>query len=448
MTLPRPATHGARPVDFGAFVRRVAAGGGLVVQPRMGLSSPEDMRSGLLATKNAHATTVGTITLDSYTRVGELAAAEKALRDGIPLNGYPIVTHPSETTRGVLAGIRSADFPVQIRHGSAAPRDIFQAMIGMSLNATEGGPVSYCLPYGRTPLAEAVRNWAECCELFATLRDSGIEPHLETFGGCMMGQLCPPSQLVAMSVLEALFFHQHGLRSLSVSYAQQTSAAQDIEAVLALRRLCAELLPTPNWHVVIYAYMGVYPMTDAGAYRLLGEAAQLAVTTGSERIIVKTVAESRRIPEISENVAALEYADAVGARARPPAFAPELDSETYLDARALVEAALNLAPDIGQALLLAFRRGYLDIPYCVHPDNMGRTRSYIDEEGRLRWAQTGSLPLDTLAHSPRARRLTSADLLRDLNYVQVKFDGASWPPAGQLGSVPDRAVEGHSSGVR
>ena len=51
------------------------------------------------------------------------------------------------------------------------------------------------------------------------------------------------SLLVAMSVLECLFFRQHGVRSVSLSYAQQTNAEQDTEAVFTLRRMAAELLP-------------------------------------------------------------------------------------------------------------------------------------------------------------------------------------------------------------
>jgi methylaspartate mutase epsilon subunit len=425
------------PVEFGAFVRSEAADGTLVVQPRMGFGRPAEMRAGLAATKAARATTVGTITLDSHTRVGHLAAVESALKDGIGLNGYPIVTHDPATTRGVLAGIRDRRFPVQVRHGSAVPGDIFSALIRLRLNASEGGPVSYCLPYGRTSLADSVRNWSESCERFAGLREHGVEPHLETFGGCMMGQLCPPSQLVALSVLEALFFCRHGLRSVSVSYAQQSNPGQDEEAVLALRRLCAELLPVSNWHVVIYAYMGVYPTTPDGANRLLGRAAELAARTGSERIIVKTVAEARRIPTVAENVAALEHADRVARQVRAVAAGPadtrtDADTQTYQEASALVEAVLDLDIDIGRALLKAFRRGYLDIPYCLHPDNAGRTRSYLDERGRLCWAETGALPLGHLVPRRGSRPATSAGLLSDLSYVRRSYDQAAvLPPAAE-----------------
>jgi methylaspartate mutase epsilon subunit len=402
----------------------------------MGFGDPARMRAGLLATRAARAHTVGTLTLDSYTRVGDLDAAERALADGVPLNGYPITSHPDATTRAVLAGVRDADFPVQVRHGSSLPHHIFRKLVSLGLDATEGGPVSYCLPYGRTPLAVSVAAWRQCTESFSQLRQRGTEPHLETFGGCMMGQLCPPSQLVALSVLEALFFRAHGCRSVSVSYAQQTHAGQDAEAVFALRRLCGELLSDVDWHVVVYAYMGAYPVTEAGAYRVLGQAAELAVRTGCERLIVKTVAESRRIPTVAENVAALEYAARVAAAGRGTA-APgkDADSQTYAEALALVSAVLNMHSDPGRALLLAFDRGHLDIPYCLHPDNRGRTRSRLDREGRLCWADIGGLPLSDLVRTGRGREVTASDLLTDLSYVRRKADHEA-----ALGRVPVAAA--------
>ncbi|WP_406092355.1 methylaspartate mutase [Streptomyces sp. NBC_01013] len=449
----RRTAEGARPVDFGAFVRARSRAGDLVVQPRMGFSDPATMRAGLAATRAADAATVGTVTLDSYTRVGELASVESALRAGAGLNGYPIVSYDPAVTGQVLAGIRDEAFPVQVRHGSAVPGDIFAALRRTLINATEGGPVSYCLPYGRTPLDESVRNWVRCTEDFAQLRESGMEPHLETFGGCMLGQLCPPSQLVAISVLEALFFCQHGIRSVSLSYAQQTHPEQDREAVAALRRLCEELLPTANWHVVIYAYMGVYPTTDEGAYLLLDQATRLAVDSGSERLIVKTVAESRRIPTVAENVAALESAARTARTARLGEPAPaDADSQTYLEARALIEGVLELSSDIGHAFELAFRQGALDIPYCLHPDNHGRARSYIDGDGRLRWAGIGRLPLGGLVGPPRARDVTSAGLLADLSYVQRAFDRTAMESGGArdhggAGIVPagNRSLSGGES---
>ncbi|MDX3854826.1 methylaspartate mutase [Streptomyces sp. AK02-01A] len=426
-TADAPRGHGAgvsptvRRSPFGRFVADSAAAGRLVVQPRMGFSDLARMRAGLARTKSAAATTVGTLTIDSYTRLGEHAAARKALAEGARLNGYPIVSHSLSSTRAVLDGLLDESFPVQVRHGSSRPQRIVQALTAAGLEATEGGPVSYCLPYGRTPLRESVKNWTLTCALLA---GSARTPHLESFGGCMLGQLCPPGLLVAISVLEAVFFTRHGVNSVSMSYAQQTDPAQDEEAVRALRRLATEFLPAEtDWHVVLYTYMGVYPTSESGARRLLERSAELAVRSGARRLIVKTAAEAHRIPTVGENVRALETAAATAAATRGTANPhPPLDSGVYEEARAFVTAVLDLGDDLGRALETAFRRGYLDVPFCLHPDNAGRSRSFIDHAGRLRWSAVGAMPIRP-SPAPSARSaMTSTQLLSALHSVARKFD--------------------------
>ena len=151
-------------------------------------------------------------------------------------------------------------------------------MTAAGLTATEGGPVSYCLPYGRTPLAESVRSWGEATAWLAEESACrGRTAHLETFGGCMLGQLCPPSLLITISLLERLFFVQRGIRSVSLSYAQQCHPVQDIEALAALGQLAEEFLPADvDRHLVVYTYMGVFPGTVAGARSLLDASARIA----------------------------------------------------------------------------------------------------------------------------------------------------------------------------
>jgi methylaspartate mutase epsilon subunit len=429
--------------SFGSFVATVQRAGHLVVQPRMGMSDHRTMRAGLLATRRASATTVGTITLDSYTRVGDHAEAQRAVATGRELNGYPLVAYDLSTTLAMLDGIAGPAFPVQVRHGSPRPERIVDALIAAGLNATEGGPVSYCLPYGRTLLQTSLASWARCCETLASVRDSGVEPHLESFGGCMLGQLCPPGLLVAISVLEGLFFRQHGLRSISLSYAQQANPDQDQEAVRALRRLAAERLPDLDVHVVIYAYMGLYPRTASGATGLLAEAARLAVRTGAARLIVKTAAEAHRIPSVDDNVRALETAAAVAEVERRRADAPAggtagepedvTDTATYAEANALVDAVLDLGPDVGRSLAEAFRRGYLDVPYCMHPDNAGRTRSHLDASGRLWWSRIGSMPLPEGSPTVRDADVSATGLLAALSYMQRTFDHAAPGADGRAG---------------
>nr|WP_262985445.1 methylaspartate mutase [Streptomyces sp. San01] len=396
-----------------------AARGQLVVQPRMGMPLVADMQAGLAAVRAARAATVGTITLDSYTRVGDHASARRALADGSDLNGFPIVAHGAEVTRRMLGALDDPGFAIQVRHGSPLPLGIVQALADAGLDATEGGPVSYCLPYSRTPLNEAVDAWARSCELLA---EKVPGAHLESFGGCMLGQMCPPSLLVAISVLEGIFFKQHGLTSVSLSYAQQTSFPQDREALAALRRLAGEYLTGVAWHVVLYTYMGVFPQTEAGAMALLRSSAVLAQVTGTERMIVKTAAEAFRIPSVVDNVQALEEAAAAARTADSAQASQADDSGLYEEARALVEAVLELDTDMGRALLGAFARGVLDVPFCLHADNAGNTRAYVDSTGRLQWLAAGAMPVRAVAPAG-ASRLTADGFLTMLSHVQHRFDG-------------------------
>ena len=440
------AVHGSR-ASFARYVADAQARGALVVQPRMGFSDPALMRAGLRATRDAAEAVVGTLTIDSYTRVGDELSAVRALNEDHSLNGYPISSLSPHTSRWVLDGVRDPSFPVQVRHGSARPQRIVAALAALGLDATEGGPVSYCLPYGRTPLADSVRNWQQACAFLAALRATGAEPHLETFGGCMLGQLCPPGLLVALSALEAVFFHRAGLRSISLSYAQQTNSEQDVHAIHALRRLAAELLPDTEWHVVLYTYMGLYPRSREGALELLERSAELAVEAGAARLIVKTVAEAHRIPPVAENVEALRVASAAardahrtaaarGTHRTPDGAPPVSDNPVYAEARALIDAVLGLDADLGRALLTAFARGYLDVPYCLHPDNAGRTRSYIDDAGRLTWSEIGSMPIGPVARS--SGRLTARGLFDALSLVQSRHDNHFLAPTAPTVTPPGR----------
>jgi methylaspartate mutase epsilon subunit len=236
----------------------------------------------------------------------------------------------------------------------------------------------------------------------------------------MMGQLCPPALLVALSVLEGMFFWQHGLRCISFSYAQQTHAGQDEEAVAALRRMIRRYVPYARTHVVIYTYMGVYPRTSGGALRLLAESARLAARTGASRLIVKTVAEAYRLPTVAENVAALEHASA--ATHGVPRHTQVADTGIYAQAEVLVDNVLALDDDLGRALVTAFSRGYLDVPFCLHPDNAGQSRGGLDQDGRLRWQRIGALPIGDLVERRTTEPTTSADLLGALEFVQRKYD--------------------------
>ncbi|MFE3329845.1 methylaspartate mutase [Streptomyces sp. NPDC059176] len=406
---------------FDRFITESRDRGRVVVQPRMGFGSLRAMRDGLSQVASLGLPAVGTLTLDSYTRVGDYTTPLERLAAGEEVNGYPLVSHPAEATEALLDGLYGPGFPVQVRHGTALPLRVFQKLVDVGLDATEGGPVSYCLPYSRLPLARAVAAWAESCRFLAGETESG---HIESFGGCLLGQLCPPSLLVATSVLEGCFFRQHGLRHMSLSFAQGVLTEQDRGALRALRTLAAEHLSGVSWHVVLYTYMGLFPKTPDGATALIRDSARLARDSGCERMIVKTVSEAWQIPTVAENLAALrESAEASGGTpAASTALEDAFHDEVLEEARLLVDTVLGLDPDVGAALTKAFERGILDIPFGLHPDNAGAVTSVIDDRGALVWGSRGNLPLHAVSGSRGFHGFSSGHLHTMLNHVADRYD--------------------------
>ncbi|MFJ4192655.1 methylaspartate mutase [Pseudomonas sp. NPDC089534] len=368
-------------IDFNTHVLERFAAQGPVLQPRMGFSDPARMQAGLEAVAASRANTVCTITLDAFTRVNNLEAAQRAIDSASMLNGYPIVNHRADDTRAMLERIYSRHrLPVQIRHGSPDPLHIFERMVEIGLPTTEGGPISYCLPYSRTPLREAFGHWEKACRVLA----DGVEhSHIESFAGCMMGQMCDPVILVALNILEGLFLRSHGIKTLSFSYAQGTSPVQDRAAVTALQDLAGEYFAPGSYHCVGYVFMGFFPRSLGGFCRITGDALGMIRATGVQRVIMKTPVESRRIPRIEENIAALEYADfCLNTEGELPdiPFDAQEHARILGAARKLIEGTLARDSDLSEAILDAFDSGFLSIPYCLHPDNRRNAGTVVTAE--------------------------------------------------------------------
>lgn len=400
----------------------------LIVQPRMGFSAFSVMREGLERVKNVAAPTIGTITLDSFTRTGDFSSARKAIENGSDLNGYPIVSQGKTVNEQLIKGLIGTDFPIQVRHGSSRPEHIFKAIVEAGIDASEGGPISYCFPYGKVPLRDSIRSWKACSEIFAAVEHKKC--HLESFGGCMMGQLCPPSMLIAITIAEALFFKRFGVQSYSVSLTQGSNVQQDIAALTALHLMCEKYLgPAENWHVVYYTFMGKFPETMNGARALMRDSVRIAKAGGAKRLIVKTVMEAHQIPTIADNIEALE-------QAHQDFHDPAVDEipgnedhgvvqEIFEEADFLIDLLLNLDSAIEQAIQLAFKKGYWDVPFCLHPNNNNAALAKLNKEGFILWADPGKIPFPKhILNNNFSKRacLNSNELLFMLSFNQFKYD--------------------------
>lgn len=396
---------------------------GIYIQPRMGVASIADMAKGLKAVKNLNAPMIGTITIDSYTRLGQYEEAQKALKSKLELNGFPILAYSPDEIKLKVTSISNDDFLIQVRHGTPQPEKIFKQLIASNLYLTEGGPVSYCLPYSRLHLKEAISSWQTACHMLAQYP---TKSHLESFGGCLLGQLCHPSILVAIGILEAIFFQKSGIQDISLSYSQQYNLCQDLAAVSALKRLAhIYLRKNIEWHIVIYTFMGLFPQTIHGFEKILEESVQLTLLSGAKRLIVKTQEESVHIPSIDSNLQALMKAYEFSKIPRNDVIPDEEEENTiFTQGKSIIEAVLNTSNKIEDGLYQAFQRGILDVPFCLHPDNHRKAMCTIDDKGYLQWLDCGNLPIRLQDFSPTSKgiSMTSGHLLRMLEFNRQKFD--------------------------
>lgn len=397
----------------------------LVVQPRMGVSDLKKMGQGLRAVSNLPFPVVATITIDSFTRNLELQELNQVLKEGHELNGFPLITYGSEALQEMIKIYTRPDLLVQVRHGSPLPLTLFKVMAEGGIYHSEGGPLSYCLPYSRVPIEQTIENWKKSL-LFLSQYPLA---HMESFGGCMLGQLCHPSLLIAVAVLEGMFFEQCGIRDISLSYAQGTHTMQDLAALRVLGECAQQYLDGCRVHRVLYTYMGMYPVTPAGARALLKESVRLAKLGGVERLVVKTEVESIRIPTFDENINALITAHRTS-ESKEMLGGVVFDEDEYdrikLQAHSIIRAVLSLDRCVGKALEMALHSGMIDIPYCLHPQNKNNARCGIDARGYLQWISPGNIPLDTKTISPyfgRGFKLSPDGFINMLSYMQKKFDG-------------------------
>ena len=419
--------------SFDQYIRYKKRDHHLLIQPRVGFSNIQTMTSGLKAVASLCSNTVGTITIDSYTRNSEFQQIRDALEKRINLNGYPLISHGAHITQSMIQEVSdSVDYPffVQVRHGSAKPFNLFKTMVKTGITISEGGPISYCIPYSSVSIQESTQEWIKSVLYFV---EHSKNAHIESFGGCLLGQLCPPSFLIAVTILEGLFFRQQNLSSISLSYSQGTNLIQDMAGLRVLNSLAKKYLGDGDWHIVVYTFMGLFPKTIEGAKAAIKESVILAKLGGAARLIVKTTVESQRIPTIEENIEAMIYANEIAMNVEK-----NINSETttiqydaaeeeriFEQAINIIESVLNLSPQFSKAFPIAFSKGLLDVPYSLHPDNLRKTSATINDEGYLEWENIGHLaiPQRTLNRKYfKKSGISSSQLLTLLSFVQRKFD--------------------------
>ncbi|MFD3567900.1 methylaspartate mutase [Streptomyces sp. NPDC058667] len=390
-------------------LRAAEARGRPAVQPRCGVGGHTPMRE-LLRELEGAGPDILSVTIDSHTRLRKFGAARDVLlRDPAELNGYPLVTHGWRRGRQLVGTV---GVPLEVRHGSPDPRELFAVSLASGITSFEGGGIGYNLPYSKdVPLARSLRAWQRVDAVCGALARSGVVVDRELFG-TLTAVLVPPSVSLAMTLLEGVAAVAEGVRCLSIAYPQSGEAHQDIAALRATRTLARRYLgPDVEVYPVLHEFMGVFPSTHefAGGLILLG--GLTARLGGATKVITKTVQEARGIPDAAANASGLRTAifgasDLLDFVRVDEDRVAEEQHWIEREVAELVEPVLA-ADVLFEGIERAFRDGRLDIPFSASVHARSAIVPRRDAHGAVRYGSSGNLPFS----GPVLRR--QAALLRE-----------------------------------
>lgn len=375
------------------------------------------------------------LTIDSCTRHNDYDTAEQLLQrseleEKDYLNGYPLVCHGYELTRELY---RDVSKPISLRHGTPDARLLVEIAIASGIAEIEGGGICYCLPYSEGfPLDRCLLYWQyvdRVCALYST-EDRLI--HRESFGP-LTATLVPPALTIAIQIIEALLAAEQGILSFAVSYGQTGSLIQDIATARVLRSLTRFYLDEFGFtdvqtRLVYHQWMGQFPDKQTRAAALISCSGLVASMVGADKVVVKTIHEASGVPTAEINAEAVDTVRYVlrTLGSAGSLTSPLIEQEADLiesETRSILQSIFNTTgDDFWESVFRAFRAGHLDIPFSPHADNANKLISLRDDNGSIRIADPGNVPIGVANAKRECALLNSRDTHQDKTYRQLLDD--------------------------
>ncbi|HEY9446457.1 MAG TPA: methylaspartate mutase subunit E [Burkholderiales bacterium] len=414
-----------------AYARRGAAP---YIQPRGGFPSFDAQYRLTQQLSEAGADFIP-LTIDSCTRHNEYETATQLLRRSEEegrnyLNGYPLVSHGHELTRHLYRDLAK---PVSLRHGTPDARLLVEIAIASGIAEIEGGGICYCLPYSEGfPLDRCLLYWQYVDRVCAINSTNDAPIHRESFGP-LTATLVPPAIAISIQIIEALLAAEQGVNSFAVSFGQTGSVMQDIASAAVLRRLTRHYLDEHGFastrtYVVYHQWMGQFPPQREKAAALIAGASVIANIISADKVVVKTVDEALGIPRAEINAEAVEAVRYVLRTfgCLEPVTSPLVDREAALiesEVHSILHAIFDLSGDVfWESVFRAFQLGYLDVPFSPHADNANALVSLRDDNGSIRIADRGKVPISENDAQRERQLLQSRTQQSDKTYRQLLDD--------------------------
>ena len=343
------------------------------------------------------------LTIDSNTRLNDYATAKKMLRlseanEVDMLNGYPLVNHGYRTTRKMMTHF---NHPVSLRHGTPDARLLIEIAIASGIFEIEGGPITYLLPYSKNfPLDKAFLYWKYVERVCADYSTLNKPINRESFGP-LTATLVPPSITIVIQLLEMLLSLEEGVKSFSVSFAQQGSMIQDIVTGTVTRKLADHYAAQigcedATINLVYHQWMGAFPTNRDSADQLINMSTVIASMCGADKIITKTREEAVGIPTKEANaqtVANTQYTLRI--LSGLPAIVDEHEEEILTaEVHAIMDAVFNDPADtLWRKVFNSIKNGIIDVPFSPHIINHNKMITIRDAQKNIRIIERGNVPI-------------------------------------------------------
>ena len=364
------------------------------------------------------------LTIDSNTRLNDYATSSKMLRlseenDVDMLNGYPLVNHGYRTTRKMITHFNK---PVSLRHGTPDARLLIETAIASGIFEIEGGPITYLLPYYKNfPLDKAFLYWKYVERVCANYSQLNEPINRESFGP-LTATLVPPCITIIIQLLEMLLSLEEGVKSFSVSFAQNGSMNQDIVTGAVLKKMAkyyAEQIDCGDAaiNLVYHQWMGAFPTNRDYAEQLINISTVIAAMVGADKIITKTREEAVGIPTKEANaktVANTQYTLRI-LNGLPNVVDEEEEEILTLEVKAIMEAVFNDSADtLWRKVFNCIKNGIIDVPFSPHIINHNEMITIRDAKKNIRIIKRGNVPIPDRCY---AYEKAQCDLTKDTTSI-------------------------------
>lgn len=394
--------------ECGTFHKRMVEAkkeGNILIQPRCGVPLISEQIDLMNFLKNEGQADLLSVTIDSYTRQNRYYDVEESLKQGLfqgvtTLNGMPLVNHGVNGGRKIFEGVMA---PIEVRHGLPDARLLAEIAFASGFSSFEGGPITYTIPYSKKfDLKMAIDCWRYIDTLVSWYSSRGIIINRESFGP-LTGILVPPCIEVSISILEALLMAAEGVKSITLGHSHTGCLFQDVASVNAMRKLALRYLENAGYMntdltIAFHQWMGPFPKNECKAFGLIALATVNAVLSSCNKIIVKTPQEAMGVPTKEANASGLSFVRFIIDN-MPQDFnydiclvkEEELEIETQTNK--ILESVFNEKPtDLADKIVLAFKKGILDVPFAANVQAMGKILPIRDINGAIRLVDNGNLP--------------------------------------------------------